>query len=80
MSKKEEKAREYADNEVRRYHEHSGIIERYGMERARMTSEHEATELEEAFKAGWQAAIEYLHTLPVREVVGEICKESKGGK
>lgn len=34
----------------------------------------------EIFEAGWQAAMEYLHTLPVREVVGKICKESKGDK
>lgn len=57
MSKKEEKAREYADNEVKRYHEHSGVIEKYGMERARMLSEHEAFELEEAYEAGWDDAL-----------------------
>lgn len=57
MSKKEEKAREYADKEVRRYHKHSGVIEKYGMERARMLSENEAWELEEAYEAGWDEAL-----------------------
>lgn len=60
MNKKEEKAREHADNEVRRYHEHSGVIEKYGMERARMSSEHEAWELEEAFEKGWDEALKNI--------------------
>lgn len=60
MSKKEEKAMEYADKEVRRYHQHSGIIEKYGMERARMLSEHEAWELEEAYEAGWNEALKNI--------------------
>lgn len=57
MSKKEEKAKEYSDKEVRRYHQHSGIIEKYGMERARVLSEHESWELEEAYEAGWDEAL-----------------------
>lgn len=60
MSKKEEKAREYADKEVRRYHQHSGIIEKYGMERARVLSEHESWELEEAFETGWNEALKSI--------------------
>lgn len=60
MSEKEGKAKEYADREVRRYHKHSGVIEKYGMERARMTSEHEAWELEEAYEKGWDEALKSM--------------------
>lgn len=55
IGKKEELAQAYTDKEVRRYHKHSGVIEKYGMERARMTSEHESWELKEAYEVGWDA-------------------------
>lgn len=58
FGKKEELAQAYTDKEVQRYHKHSGVIERYGMERARMTSEHESWELKEAYEAGWDAALD----------------------
>lgn len=74
MSKKEEKAKEYADNEVKRYHEHSGVIEKYGIERARMSSEHESWELEEAYQAGWNEAMK-SQWVSVEEKMPEIWKD-----
>lgn len=72
MGTKEQKAKEYSDNEVRRYHQHTGVIEKYGMERARMTSEHESWELEEAYEAGWDACLKYLASLPLDEAANRI--------
>lgn len=75
METKQQKAKEYADKEVRRYHQHSGVIEKYGMERARMSSEHESWELEEAYENGWHAAMEYLCEIPLDKIVDELKKE-----
>lgn len=72
IGKKEKLAQAYTDKEVQRYHKHSGVIERYGMERARMTSEHEAWELTEAYKSGWDACMEYLANIPWDEAMNEI--------
>lgn len=72
FGKKEELAQAYTDKEVRRYHKHSGVIEKYGMERARMTSEHESWELKEAHEAGWDACMEYLATMPWDKAMNEI--------
>lgn len=78
IGKKEELAQAYTDNEVRRYHKHSGVIEKYGLERARMTSEHESWELTEAYEAGWDACMEYLATMPWEEAVNVIVNYCKG--
>lgn len=74
FGKKEELAQAYTDMEVKRYHEHSGVIEKYGMERARMTSEHESWELTDAYKSGWDTCLKHLATLPWNEAVNEIAK------
>lgn len=83
IGKKEELAQAYTDKEVRRYHKHSGVIEKYGMERARMTSEHESWELTDAYIGGWDACLKHLGEIPWDEAMNEIvnyCKEKEEEK
>ena len=78
FGKKEELAQAYTDMEVKRYHEHSGVIEKYGMERARMTSEHESWELTDAYKSGWDTCLKHLASIPWDEAMNEIVNYCKG--
>lgn len=80
IGKKEELAQAYTDKEVRRYHKLSSVIEKYGMERARMTSKHESWELAEAYEAGWDACLKYLYTMTKEQAINKIknyCKRKK---
>lgn len=78
FGKKEELAQAYTDMEVKRYHEHSGVIEKYGMERARMTSEHESWELTDAYKSRWDTCLKHLASIPWDEAMNEIVNYCKG--
>lgn len=58
MSKKEEKAREYAENlmnESRPYY-----VEKYGMERAKRMSDFDIYHVEQAYTDGWDEALKNI--------------------
>lgn len=75
MEQKETLAQQYAEKEVRRYNAHTGLVEQYGIERAKMCSDFDGYELEEAFCKGWEAAMRELYKMPLDKAIMEIEKE-----
>lgn len=72
MSKKEEKSREYAD------WLHKNLEEQLGHKCAPHDMYYRRGDILQAFEVGWDEAINYLHSLSVREAIEVICKEKKG--
>lgn len=72
MSKKEDLAREYADNLMktsRPYH-----VQEYGMQRAKNVADFDVYYIEQAYEEGWDACLKYLGNIPWDEAVNEIVK------
>lgn len=72
MGLKEQKSREYADW----LHK---LTERfYERKCAPHLPYYKKNDIQQAFEVGWDEAINYLHSLSVREAIEVICKEKKG--
>lgn len=75
MSKKEDLAREYADNLMktsRPYH-----VQEYGMQRAKNVADFDVYYVEQAYEDGWDACMKHLASLPWDEAVNEIVNHIK---
>lgn len=73
MNQKAQQAREYADDLTKKTQ--SYYIEQYGLEIARESADFDVCHIEEAYQAGWQAAMQHLTTLPLDKIRNEIVKE-----